>query len=244
MSARFKQVSGGTKLAEGAKAMGLSEQQVVIVASLIQAERVSPKYYPDIARVIYNRLKEHAHLDLYSTVLYAKREGSLPLTYGQLQFDSPYNTFLHKGLPPGPISAPGRAALEAALHPANGNWRYFVIENSKVGLAKFTSSSSVFAQLERRLGGGILDLSCQTTGYLSSRPGYIISAEVGSGAAYIGAITVSFSDGNQSHLFRGVTVNADVTVINSQPWSVSGTVPSNDIGASTQPNSCTASANG
>ncbi len=59
---------------------------------------------------------------------------------------SPYNTFIHTGLPPGPIDNPGAAAIEAALHPDHGNLLYFVTVNLKTGLTKFTSSNAQFQQ--------------------------------------------------------------------------------------------------
>ena len=71
---------------------------------------------------------------------------------------SPYNTYLHTGLPPGPIDSPGDAAIKAALHPAPGPWTYFVTVDPKTGLTKFTSSFTQFeqfrAQLEANLAKG------------------------------------------------------------------------------------------
>ena len=60
---------------------------------------------------------------------------------------SPYNTFIHQGLPPGPIDSPGNAAIQAALHPDHGDLTYFVTVNIKTGLTKFTDSPTVFNQL-------------------------------------------------------------------------------------------------
>ena len=65
---------------------------------------------------------------------------------------SPYNTYLHTGLPPGPIDSPGDAAIKAALHPAHGTWTYFVTVNPKTGLTKFTSSFTQFQQFRGRTG--------------------------------------------------------------------------------------------
>ena len=64
---------------------------------------------------------------------------------------SPYNTFLHTGLPPGPIDSPGDAAIKAALHPAHGSWMYFVTVDPKTGLTKFTSSFAQFQRFEAEL---------------------------------------------------------------------------------------------
>jgi UPF0755 protein len=69
----------------------------------------------------------------------------------QLQVNSPYNTYQRSGLPPGPIDSPGDAAIRAALHPARGDWLYFVTVDPKTGLTKFTSDPNVFAQLRNEL---------------------------------------------------------------------------------------------
>jgi UPF0755 protein len=68
-----------------------------------------------------------------------------------LKVKSPYNTFLHTGLPPGPIDSPGDAAIKAALHPAHGSWMYFVTVDPKTGLTKFTSSFAQFQRYEAEL---------------------------------------------------------------------------------------------
>jgi UPF0755 protein len=99
-----------------------------------------------VAEVIYNRLNIGMKLGLDSTVNYALHRFGVHLTESQLQVNSPYNTFIHTGLPPGPIDSPGNAAIEAALHPAHGNFLYFVTVNLTTGLTKFTSSAAQFDQ--------------------------------------------------------------------------------------------------
>ena len=204
MVTRFKQEAASINLPQEAKAAQLTGAQVVTVASLLQAQGGNPKYYGKMARVIYNQLDRHMKLELDSTVLYALHKTRLPLTATQVHVKSPYNTFLHDGLPPGPINSPGPAALEAALHPADGNWLYFVTVNPKTGLTKFTNSPTVFAQLEAKLGGGKIDLSCQVTDDSSFHPQFTVEAEVGSGASYVGTVTVSFYDYDPSHRFGPV----------------------------------------
>jgi UPF0755 protein len=146
MVTRFDQEATSVSLASAAAADHLTPGQVITVASILEAEGGNPKYYPLVAEVIYNRLNAHWALQLDSTVNYALHRFGISLTVSQLHFDSPYNTFLHKGLPPGPIDSPGDAAIQAALHPAHGNYMYFVTVDLKTGLTKFTNSAAVFAQ--------------------------------------------------------------------------------------------------
>jgi UPF0755 protein len=101
-----------------------------------------------VAEVIYNRLNDGMFLGLDSTVNYALHRFGVSLTTTQLHVNSPYNTFIHLGLPPGPIDSPGNTAIEAALHPAHGVFTYFVTVNLKTGLTLFTDSPSQFQQFE------------------------------------------------------------------------------------------------
>jgi UPF0755 protein len=144
MVTRFNQEAASVNLTSAAKAVHLTPGQVIIVASILEAEGGSPSYYSRVAEVIYNRLAAHWHLGLDSTVNYALHRFGISLTVSQLAVNSPYNTFTHFGLPPGPIDSPGDAAIQAALHPAHGNYMYFVTVNLKTGLTLFTNSASVF----------------------------------------------------------------------------------------------------
>jgi UPF0755 protein len=96
-----------------------------------------------IARVIYNRLRQNMMLGIDATVLYAIGEQKEGLTRSELNVDSPYNTRRYNGLPPGPISSPGRDSLLAALHPADGPWLYYVIQDAD-GHHFFTDDASEF----------------------------------------------------------------------------------------------------
>ncbi|MGE5137592.1 MAG: endolytic transglycosylase MltG [Gemmatimonadota bacterium] len=127
------------------------EHDAIVVASLVQAEGGRVQDFPKIARVIYNRLNAGMELELDSTVMYALHTYGILATNTQLNAKSPYNTYRHLGLPPGPIDSPGDAAIQAALHPAQGTWLYFVTVNPKTGLTKFTSDPAVFAQLKAQL---------------------------------------------------------------------------------------------
>ncbi|MDQ0814483.1 UPF0755 protein [Streptomyces sp. B3I7] len=117
-----------------AQNLGLdSPLQVLTVASLVQAEGKNKSDFEKVARVVYNRLKKdntetYGLLDFDSTVNYLRGESKLATgSVNQLrQLDDPYNTYKIKGLPPGPIDNPGEVAIDAALHPAEGNWYYFV----------------------------------------------------------------------------------------------------------------------
>lgn len=129
----------------------LTPSQVVVVASLLQAEGGRVSDYPKIARVLYNRLAHHDHLQLDTTVLYAEHKRTLHVYNKDLQVKSPYNTYTHRGLPPGPICSPGEAALRAALHPARGNWYYFITTDPKRKITKFTASAKQFAKYKKEL---------------------------------------------------------------------------------------------
>ena len=120
------------ELIEKADARGLSVRQLVTLASIVEKETGNPDERPLVAAVYANRLKVGMGLQCDPTVIYAlERAGRYNgnLTREDLQFDSPYNTYRHAGLPPGPIASPGRASLEAAVNPANVPYLYFVSKN-------------------------------------------------------------------------------------------------------------------
>jgi UPF0755 protein len=115
-----------------AEARGLSIRQLVTLASIVEKETGKTAERPLIAAVYWNRLKLGMGLQCDPTVIYAlDRAGRYNgnLTREDLQFDSPYNTYRYSGLPPGPIASPGRASLEAAAHPADVSYLYFVSRN-------------------------------------------------------------------------------------------------------------------
>ena len=107
--------------------IGITPYQLVTVASIIEEEAIRNDERPKVARVIYNRLNAGMSLGMDATVLYAIGERKSGLTKLDLDVDSPYNTRKFGGLPPTPISAPGRESLRAALNPAEGSWLYFVL---------------------------------------------------------------------------------------------------------------------
>jgi UPF0755 protein len=147
MLSRFRQEATDADLASAAKAKGLTPLQVVTVASILEIEG-APRDYAKIARVLYNRLNTGMPLQLDSTVNYALGTQSLHLTAAQLATNSPYNTYLNKGLPPGPINSPGDAAIQAALNPAKGSWIYFVTTDPKTKTTKFATTYAQFLVLK------------------------------------------------------------------------------------------------
>ena len=153
MVLRFNQEAQSVNLSAVAAKDHISEGDAIIVASLIQAEGKRPQDLPKIARVIYNRLNQHMKLQLDTTVLYARHSRAADVTVAQTHTKSPYNTYLHVGLPPGPIDSPGDTAIKAALHPSPTTdlWLYFLTVNPKSGLTKFTDNFTEFQQFQAEL---------------------------------------------------------------------------------------------
>lgn len=146
---RFSESADALGLENAESAVGFSPYEVLIVASLVQAEG-RPDDFGKVARVIYNRLdsetwgETYGFLQLDATINYANAEADLNLSNEQLQSDGPYNTYTRQGLPPTPISSPGDAAIAAALSPEDGDWLYYVTVNPASGETKFTSSYQEF----------------------------------------------------------------------------------------------------
>jgi len=110
-----------------AAALGMTPYQVITVASIVEKEGYIVKNMPDVARVVYNRLSTDTALQMDSTVLYALGQDGGAVTSQDLKIQSPYNTYLTKGLTPTPICMPSPDALAAAVHPPPGGWLYFVL---------------------------------------------------------------------------------------------------------------------
>lgn len=108
------------------EASGRSLHDLVTEASLIEREARIPEDRARIAGVLDNRLKKGMRLQIDATVLYALGQHKARVLYKDLEIDSPYNTYRHKGLPPGPIANPGLASLEAALRPEENAYLYYV----------------------------------------------------------------------------------------------------------------------
>ena len=122
-------------------------QKVLTKASIVEREVNSERYYGQAARVIENRLSQtdgetHGLLQMDSTVQYGLgRYGGIPTEAETQDANNPYNTYVHKGLPPGPIGSPGEAAIKAVLNPPAGSWLYFVTVNLETGETLFASTS-------------------------------------------------------------------------------------------------------
>ena len=109
-----------------AKEMGKSIFEIVTMASIVEKEALMSSDRPIIAGVFYHRLEIGMLLQSCATVQYVLGEPKNPLLLKDLETPSPYNTYLHKGLPPGPIACPGKASLEAALYPTETDYLYFL----------------------------------------------------------------------------------------------------------------------
>jgi len=126
-----------------ATSKNLTVYDVVTIASILEREAKIAKERPLVSSVIYNRLKKDMRLQLCATVLYEMPEGTDKVSYEDTKRDTPYNTYVHDGLPPGPISNPGLASLEAAAHPADTKYLYYVL-TGKDGSQTFCETYAQF----------------------------------------------------------------------------------------------------
>lgn len=136
-----------------ARAHGVSLHGLVTIASMIERETKVARDRPLVSSVIYNRLARGMYLEIDATVQYAVG-GKPRLLYSDLQVNSPYNTYLHKGLPPGPIASPGRASLEAAAAPTSTRYLYYVLTH-RDGTHTFTDTKAAFEALKARAKRGL-----------------------------------------------------------------------------------------
>lgn len=139
----FKRRVGGVDLGY-ARSKNLNTRDVVTIASMVEEEAQLDAERPLIAAVIYNRLREGIPLGIDATIRFATGNFDEPLTEAELAVDSPYNTRVNAGLPPGPISSPGLASIEAAANPARVDYLYYVVEPGTCGEHAFSSSDAEF----------------------------------------------------------------------------------------------------
>ncbi|WP_107774248.1 endolytic transglycosylase MltG [Nocardioides sediminis] len=148
---RWRQAAEDAGLEEAAAELGKTPAELMIIASLIEAEGRGDDM-PKISRVIFNRLDgpgdkggTNGLLQIDASVNYGlDQELGVALTTEQLQQDTPYNTYTRPGLPPTPIEAPGDAAIAAAANPEEGDWYYYVTVNLKTGETKFAETYDEF----------------------------------------------------------------------------------------------------
>jgi uncharacterized YceG family protein len=129
--------------------LGIPEDQrltVLTKASLVQAEAGSVEDMGKVARVLENRLADGMPLQLDTTVNYANGKGGITTTPQDRANPSPYNTYLHPGLPPGAINNPGEDALRAVLDPTPGDWRFFVVVDPDTGDTRFAVTGAEHEQ--------------------------------------------------------------------------------------------------
>ncbi|HSS68230.1 MAG TPA: endolytic transglycosylase MltG [Nocardioidaceae bacterium] len=154
----FKNRAAADKLEQGAADLGMSPYDVLTVASLVQAEASRPQDLAKVASVIYNRLDAGMPLQLDSTLHYAVDSRGVIGAGDLTQIDSPYNTYQNTGLPPTPIDSPGDDAINAALHPANTTYLYFVTINLRTGKTLFANTYA-----EHQQNVDILHQYCETS---------------------------------------------------------------------------------
>jgi len=129
LTARFRQVIADERGAAPALAPE-ALYDIVTVASIVEREALLDEEKPLVAAVVYNRLAHRMRLQCDATIRYGLKQYDRHLTYVELDADTPYNTYLHGGLPPTPICSPGRESLRAALRPADSDYLYFVSRNN------------------------------------------------------------------------------------------------------------------
>jgi UPF0755 protein len=139
----FKQQFGRVNLGY-ARSKHLTPYDVLTIASLVQGEAATAHDEPLVASVIYNRLRLGMKLQIDATVRYATGNYTKPISVSQLHSGSPWNTYVHKGLPPTPIDNPGLSAIQAAAHPAHTNFLFFVVKVCGNGSSVFESSYRQF----------------------------------------------------------------------------------------------------
>jgi UPF0755 protein len=132
-----------------AEKRGLSLGELVTAASIIERETKLAKERVLVSSVIENRLKREMRLQMCSTVVYVLNKNELRLTTQETKTPSPYNTYLHTGLPPGPIASPGLASLQAAADPADTDYVYYVL-TGKDGSHTFASNDADFLRAKQK----------------------------------------------------------------------------------------------
>lgn len=126
------------------KKSGMSLNQIMVIASIVERESQVDIDRGKVSSVIYNRIDEGMPLQMDSTVQYVLGKQKETLTYADTELDSPYNTYVNPGLPPGPIACPGAASIKAAIYPEKTDYLYFVVSKELDGTHTFTADYNQF----------------------------------------------------------------------------------------------------
>lgn len=132
---------------------GITFQQIMCMASLIERETAVEDERPLVASVIYNRLDADMPLQIDAAIVYARGGGSQGVTYSDLEIDSPYNVYKNKGLTPGPICSPSISSIKAAIDPADTDYLYYVASSAMDGTHKFSSDYDQFLKDREEYSG-------------------------------------------------------------------------------------------
>jgi UPF0755 protein len=139
MLRRFDEVFDADMI-DQAYEMGMTMDEVVIMASIIERETRFASERPLVSQVIHNRMNIGMHLEMCSTVKFGMEDPPERLSIAQTQIDTPYNTYVHPGLPIGPICNPGAAALRAVLNPSGDDYLFFVLYDFETGQHFFSNN--------------------------------------------------------------------------------------------------------
>lgn len=138
MVQRLREVFDRPLLARAVE-LGMTENEVLALASIIEKEAIYDSERPLISSVYHNRLKKKMRLQADPTVMYGVETKRKRIRYRDLRRKTPYNTYKFKGLPPGPIASPGEKSIKAALFPAEADYLFFVSKNN--GTHHFSSTN-------------------------------------------------------------------------------------------------------
>ncbi|GJG88052.1 aminodeoxychorismate lyase [Gemmatimonadetes bacterium T265] len=166
MVARFEQ-AWRPEWNDRLQALALRRHDAVTLASIVEREAVRPEERPAIAAVYYNRLRKGMRLESDPTVQYALGHHTARVLYRDLDVDSPYNTYRHAGLPPGPIGSPGTPSLAAAVTPAQVPYLFFVAQPDGHHEFRTTFAQHLQAVRESR---ALARTAADSTGVAGTRP--------------------------------------------------------------------------
>jgi len=150
MVGRFKEVVNDSVRAE-IKRTGYTLHQIITLASIVEGECQVNFERPIVASLYYNRLRKRIRLESCPTIQYIIPDSPRRILISDLKINSPYNTYRHYGLPPGPVSNPGWKSIQAAIHPAKTRYLYMVSNGDSTYTHTFTSNYNEFLAAKRKL---------------------------------------------------------------------------------------------